>query len=116
MAWKAERARRGIINGADRELDKAARQMANEAVNVKDNVGGSTDMTGGVNANMSQAEAAESQGPLVSLGRTVFRGEKFFWRTKDLIEIALQLNAKAGFMALSSFNTHSLEVYPIIFI
>lgn len=63
-----------------RELDKAARQMANEAVNVKDNVGGSTDMTGGVNANMSQAEAAESQGPLVSLGRTVFRGEKFFWR------------------------------------
>lgn len=37
-------------------------------------------------------------------------------RTKDLIEVVIQLNAKEGFMALSTFHTDTLEVYPIIFV
>lgn len=37
-------------------------------------------------------------------------------RTKVLIDVVLQLNAQAGFMALSTFNTATLQVYPIIFV
>lgn len=37
-------------------------------------------------------------------------------RTKDLVEVVIQLNAVEGFMALSTFHTDKLEVYPIIFI
>lgn len=37
-------------------------------------------------------------------------------RTKDLIEVVIQLNAKEGFMAISTFHTRTLRVYPIIFV
>lgn len=37
-------------------------------------------------------------------------------RSKDLIEVVIQLNAKEGFMAVSTFHTEKLIVYPLIFI
>ncbi len=37
-------------------------------------------------------------------------------RTKDLIEVVIQLNSTKGFLAVSTFHTDRLQVYPIIFI
>lgn len=37
-------------------------------------------------------------------------------RTKDLIEVVIQLNATQGFMAVHTFHTGTLEVYPMIFV
>lgn len=60
------------------ELDKAARDMAHEAVNVSGN--GSLDYIGAGVGGLSTAAGEEANAPKVSLGRIVFRGEKFFWR------------------------------------
>lgn len=38
------------------------------------------------------------------------------FRTKDLIDVVVQLNAKEGFMAVSTFHSETLQVYPIIFV
>lgn len=50
-----------------RGLDKAALDMANEAVSAGDNGEGE----GGAPAKLA---------PMVDLGKVVFKGEKFFWR------------------------------------
>ncbi|CAM9509175.1 unnamed protein product, partial [Choristocarpus tenellus] len=100
VTWKAERARRGIIGGAQgtdfhREIEKAAQDMANEAIRPP-----------------SPAHAARGTHGCISLGKTVFKGEKFFWRTQDLIQVVIQLNAKEGFIAVSTFDTAKQEAYP----
>lgn len=56
-----------------RELEKAARDIANEAVIASDPA------EGGHSAGAAAAEAARKEPP-VALGKIVFKGEKFFWR------------------------------------
>lgn len=61
------------VSAGFRELDKAAQDIANEAIIVGE--GGD----GGLSAAEEAAEA-ERRIPRVNLGKVVFRGEKFFWR------------------------------------
>eukprot|EP00903_Cladosiphon_okamuranus_P020676 g18985.t1 len=104
ITWKAERARRGILGiEGDRELDKAAQDMAMETV------------ASGDASNVSGAGMAKLE-PVVDLGKIVYRGEKFFWRTKDLIQVVIQLNETKGFLAVTTFHTDLLQVYPAIFV
>lgn len=37
-------------------------------------------------------------------------------RTKDLIEVVIQLNETKGFLAVTTFHTDRLQVYPSIFV
>lgn len=37
-------------------------------------------------------------------------------RTKDLIEVVIQLNEAKGFLAVTTFHTDRLQVYPTIFV
>ncbi|CAM9731047.1 unnamed protein product [Scytosiphon promiscuus] len=104
MTWKAERARRGILGNSpglngDRELVKAAQDMANEAMNASEYVEGGLGVVGG-----AKVEAA------VDLGKMIYRGEKFFWRTKDLIEVIIQHNEKKGFLAIPERATAVAEI------
>ncbi|CAM9273121.1 unnamed protein product [Ectocarpus sp. 12 AP-2014] len=103
MTWKAERARRGILGNnagehGDRELEKAARDMANETVSASDAA------EGGLGGELAKLE------PLVHLGKIFFRGEKFFWRTKDLIEVVIQLNEAKGFLAIPASAAAEAEI------
>ncbi|CAM9534676.1 unnamed protein product [Ectocarpus sp. 6 AP-2014] len=103
MTWKAERARRGILGNnagedGDRELEKAARDMANETVSANDAA------EGGLGGELAKLE------PLVHLGKIFYRGEKFFWRTKDLIEVVVQLNETKGFLAIPASAAAEAEI------
>ncbi|CAM9359212.1 unnamed protein product, partial [Ectocarpus sp. 8 AP-2014] len=103
MTWKAERARRGILGNnagelGDRELEKAARDMANETVSANDA------SEGGLGGELAKLE------PLVHLGKIFYRGEKFFWRTKDLIEVVIQLNEAKGFLAIPGSAAAEAEI------
>lgn len=40
----------------------------------------------------------------------------YLTRTKDLIEVVIQLNEKKGFLAVTMFHTERLQVYPTIFV
>ncbi|CAM9220810.1 unnamed protein product, partial [Discosporangium mesarthrocarpum] len=68
VTWKAERARRGVLSGNngsdfDREIEKAAQDMANEVMRPT-----------------SPRPAYSAKEEEISLGKVVFKGEKFFWR------------------------------------
>ncbi|CAM9523503.1 unnamed protein product [Pylaiella littoralis] len=106
MPWKAERARRGILGNnpgvhGDRELDRAARDMANETIAVSD--------AAEFGSRVDAAGPAKLE-PVVDLGKIVYRGEKFFWRTKDLIEVVIQLNEKKQFLAIPANASAEAEI------
>ncbi|CAM9449508.1 unnamed protein product [Ectocarpus sp. 4 AP-2014] len=88
LPWRAEKARR--LNNAESkdELNVAARKIARRRSSLR----------------------------AVPIGELVHQGSRFFWRSKETIDVALHLNADEGLMTISTRCPERGYNYPAIFV